>query len=141
MTGFNHTLAGCLIAVIVPAPFAPFVALLSHFFFDAMPHFGRSEDFAPYNHNFIMLLILDGILCVAALIFSIWLFPHLWWLMIICSTTSTLPDFMWILRGKVHQLDGFFTFASKIQWGERPWGWMLEVIYAAIFTGLLISLS
>ena len=141
MTGFNHTLAGCLIAVAVPAPLAPFVAFLSHFLLDATPHFGRDEEFKPYNHNFVMLLIFDGILCIASLAFSIWLFPHLWWLMIICSAASTLPDFMWILRGKVKWLNGFFAFASKIQWGERPWGWMLEIIYAVIFTTLLVFLS
>lgn len=141
MTGFNHTLAGCLIAVVVPAPLAPFAAFMSHFLLDATPHFGRDKEFVPYNHNFIMLLIFDGILCVAALAFSIWLFPHLWWLMIICSAASTLPDFMWILRGKVTWLNGFFAFASMIQWGERPWGWTLEIIYGTIFLSILVALS
>lgn len=140
MTGFNHTLAGCIIAAIVPVPLAPFAALASHYALDGLPHFGRDETFVPYNRNFVMLLVLDGVLCCAALGFSIRLFPHLWWLMIICSATSTLPDFMWMLRGKVRWLQGYFRFAGSIQWGERPWGWMLESIYGVIFTAILIAL-
>lgn len=141
MTGFNHTLAGCLVAAIIPAPLAPLAAFASHFVLDAMPHFGHSANITPYNQNFIRLLVVDGIFCVLSLAYGLLLFPHLWWLMILCSATSTLPDFMWLLRGKIRRLDGFFKFAEVIQWGERPWGWMLEIIYALLFASLLYILS
>lgn len=141
MTGFNHTLAGCIIAVIVPAPLAPFVAFASHFVLDATPHFGRSHRFVPYNKDFIRFLVVDGLLCVAALVFSISRFPHLWWLMIICAAAATLPDFMWLLKHRVKWLNGFFRFAHWIQWGERPWAWIFDLAYGMIFVTILLKLS
>lgn len=143
MTGFNHTLAGCIVAVVVPAPLTPFVACLSHFLLDATPHFGRHKKIYPYTNAFKWLLIIDAILCFSALGFSIWLFPHLWWLMIICSAASTLPDFMWLLKlsDKFKWLRGFFRFASWIQWGERPYGWIYELVYTGFFVWILVGLS
>lgn len=141
MTGFNHSLAGCLVAAIVPPPLAPIVAFASHFLLDAMPHFGRDPAFKPYNHNFVMLLIFDAVLCFAALGVGLYLFPEHRLLTIVCTFLATLPDFMWLLRGRVNWLKGFFRFAGWVQWGERPWGWMLEVIYGCLLTGLLFSLA
>jgi len=139
--GFNHTLAGTIAAVILPAPIAPLIAFLSHFALDATPHFGRHKNIYPYSPGFIRLLVVDAVLCVISLGFSMWLFPHLWWLMIICSAASTLPDFMWLLRGRVNWLKGFFRFASVIQWGERPYGWIFELAYALFFVIILLYLS
>lgn len=141
MTGFNHTLAGCIIAVIVPAPLAPIAAFLSHFFLDATPHFGRHRKTYPYTPEFKRLLIVDAVLCFTSLGFALWLFPHLWWLLIICSFTSTLPDFMWLLKGRVRWLKGFFHFASVIQWGERPYGWIFELLYTLFFVAILLRLA
>lgn len=141
MLGFNHTLAGCLAAAIVPAPVAPIVAVASHFVLDAFPHFGEHPKFVPYNDNFKRLLITDGLLCVISLSLGIFLFPHLWWLMILCAFSSTLPDFLWPLEGKVKWLNPYFKFHHAIQWGERPWGWILDILYALIFTTILIYLS
>lgn len=141
MTGFNHTLAGSIIAVLVPAPIAPILAFASHFLLDMTPHFGRHPKLYPYTKEFIWLLISDAILCFTALGFSLILFPRLWPIIIVTVFFSTLPDFMWLLDGRVSWLKGFFKFAEKIQWGERPWGWTLEILYAAIFSILLLFLS
>lgn len=141
MTGFNHTLAGALAAVIVPAPIAPIVALVSHFIFDAFPHFGRHPKLYPYTKGFKWLLVGDAALCIAALALALLLFPDRWLMILICTFVSTLPDFLWPLDGKVKWMQPFFKFASDIQWGERPWGWILELIYGAIFTTWLILLS
>lgn len=142
MTGFNHTLAGCVIAVVVPAPFAPFVAFISHFFLDAMPHFNFwHEPTAPFNTTFKRLVSIDAVLCLSSLGFSLWLFPHLWWLLILCAFTSTLPDFLWPLEGKVHWLNGFLYFSKVIQWAERSYGWIYDLMYASIFVLILLHLS
>jgi hypothetical protein len=143
MTGFNHTLAGCIAAVVLPAPVAPFVAFISHFFLDAMPHFnfGRNDPLAPFSKNFKRLVVADAVLCFASLGFSIWLFPHLWWLLIICSFTSTLPDFLWPFDGRVRWLKGFLYFSKVIQWAERSYGWIYDLMYGLIFTLILFNLS
>lgn len=142
MTGYNHTLAGCIIAVVSPAPLAPILALGSHFVMDAMPHFGRSARFSPYTAGFKRLLVLDGLLCCLSLGLSLWLFPESWWLLVICSAAATLPDFLWLLQlKKVSWFANYFRFASWIQWGERPWAYPLEVIYGLILLVTLVSLS
>ena len=141
MTGFNHTLAGCVIAVMSPAPLAPLLAFSSHFVLDALPHFGRSARFRPYTREFKWLLVFDALLCFISLGLAIWVFPALWWLLIICALTATLPDFLWLFNGKIAWLNGFYKFAGDIQWGERPWGWILELVYAVLFITTLYWLS
>jgi hypothetical protein len=141
MTGYNHTLAGAIAAIALPAPIAPLAALVSHFIFDAFPHFGRHPVLKPYTSSFVSLLIVDGMLCILSLIFALALFPDKWIIILVCTFFSTLPDFLWLLEGRVRSLEGFFKFASDIQWGERPWGWTLEIFYGIIFTTILVLLS
>ena len=140
MIGFNHTLAGAIIAVVTPAPLVPLVAFLSHFLLDMTPHFGKSKRFTPYTTEFKWLLVADATLCFTSLFFAWWLFPHLWFIIAIGAFFSTLPDFLWLFRGKSKRFQWFFTFAEKIQWGERPWGWILELMYGVIFVLILINL-
>ncbi len=140
MLGFNHTLAGCIIAVITPAPLVPVVAFASHFVLDTTPHFGRSKRIYPYTRPFIYMLILDAILCTTSLLFAIWLFPDKWLVLTVGAFFSTLPDFIWLLEGRVRWLKRFFAFARWIQWGERPYGWIFDIAYACIFVAILLWL-
>jgi hypothetical protein len=141
MLGFNHTLAGCIIAVITPAPLVPFVAFASHFLLDMTPHFGRSKRIYPYTKSFIGLLVLDAILCTFCLFLAIALFPDKWFILAVGAFFATLPDFMWLLKGRVKQLDRFFAFASKIQWGEHPYGWIFDASYGYIFMIVLFRIA
>lgn len=141
MTGFNHTLAGCIIAVLVPAPLVPFVAFASHFLLDMTPHFGQSERFSPYTRDFKLMLVADAILCFSSLGFAVVLFPSMWLILAIGAFFATLPDFMSLLEGRVLWLNKFFHFATVIQWGERPYGWIFDVLYASIFVSVLLSLA
>lgn len=142
MTGFNHTLAGAIIAIATPSPFQPLLAFLSHYVLDATPHFGRDSRFVPYNKAFLRLLTVDAVLCFAALGFAIALFPNRWWLLIICTAAATLPDFMWALRKwSPAWLRPQFTLHHKIQWGERPYGWIFELLYALIGVVVLLALA
>ena len=140
MLGFNHTLAGSIIAIITPAPLVPVIAFASHFILDATPHFGRSKRVYPYSKPFIGLLVGDAVLCTTALLFAMWLFPDRWFILAVGAFFSTLPDFLWLLEGRVPWLKHYFAFAHWIQWGERPYGWIFDVIYACVFTFILVSL-
>jgi hypothetical protein len=130
MLGFNHTLAGSIIAIITPAPLVPVVAFISHFVLDATPHFGRSKRVYPYTRPFIYLLIADAVLCASSLLFAIWLFPDKWFILAVGAFFSTLPDFLWLIEGRVKGLKNYFKFARWVQWGERPYGWIFDGVYA-----------
>lgn len=141
MLGFNHTLAGCIIAVVTPAPLVPAIALGSHFIMDAVPHFGNSERVKPYTRSFKILLVFDAVACTSILLGAIVLFPDKWLVLSVGALFATLPDFMWIARGHVPMLASFFRFAEWIQWGERPYGWIYDGLYAAFGVVILISLT
>lgn len=142
MTGFNHTLAGALAAVLLPAALAPVVALASHFALDSLPHFGRDPRIVPYNKAFVGMLIVDAVFCFATLGLSVFLFPSLWWLIIICTAAATLPDFLWgIKRWAPAWLTPQYVFHQRIQWGERPYGWIFEVTFFVIALSCLVYLA
>lgn len=143
MTGFNHTLAGATIALIVHEPIlvAP-LAFLSHFLLDMMPHFGRHPKFTPYSEAFKKYLLLDAMLCVVVLGFAISLAPELWLVIAWGAAWATLPDFLWFIRPYTNKkLEWFYTFHERIQWGERPYGWIYELLYTAVGIALLLRID
>lgn len=142
MLGFNHTLAGSIIAVLVPAPLIPLASLASHFILDMTPHFGESEIVRPYTKHFKLLIVADAFLCALSLSLAIWLFPDKWLIICVGSFFSVLPDFLWPLwRHGPKWLDRFLDFAQWIQWGERPYGWLFDVFYAFLFGFTLFALA
>ena len=142
MLAFNHTLAGSIIAVVTPPPLVPFIALGSHFILDMTPHSGDSERRYPYTRLFIVQLIIDGMLCVAALTLAIWLFPDRWFIVGVGAFFGVLPDFLWPLwHHGPKWLDKFLDWAEWIQWGERPYGWIFDAFYGLIFVFSLFILS
>ena len=143
MLGFNHVLAGSIIAVITPAPFVPFVALASHFLFDTFPHFGESKTVYPYTKSFKWLLAIDALACILGLILAIWLFPSQWFIVLIGVFFSASPDFLWLFehRGGPQWFQRFLVWANRIQWGERPYGWLFDVFYAGLFVFTLFALA
>ena len=133
MLGFNHALAGSIIAIITPAPLVPAVALASHFVMDVMPHFGNSDTVKPYTASFKRLLVADALLCIAGVALAIWLFPDMWFMIGVGSFFATLPDMLWPLwHHGPKWLDRFLDWAHWIQWGERPYGWIFDAFYAML---------
>ncbi len=143
MLGFNHTLAGSIVAVITPAPLVPFVAFASHFLLDLAPHYGNDPKVKPGNKAFRRLIAIDGTLCVLAYAFAVLLFPSQWLIIGIGVFFSLLPDFFWLfLKHRLERaFDRFLKWAGDIQWGERPYGWMFDGFYGFIFTLTLLSLA
>lgn len=147
MTGFNHTLAGSIIAVITPAPLVPIFALVSHFILDAMPHFGNHAAITVENSRlskrFKQLLIVDALLCIASLSLALLLFPDKWLVITIGVIFAAGPDFLWMFesRAKSRLSKRFFIFAKRIQWAEWPRGWILEIIYGLTFVTILFAIK
>ena len=142
MLGFNHTLAGSIVALITPAPLVPVVAFVSHFLLDLTPHFGRSDTVYPYTRSFKIWLVWDALLCIAGLAFAISLFPDRWVIICVGAFFGTLPDFLWLLHHKWQPwFDKFLDWAEWIQWGERPYGWIFDVFYGLLFSFILFALA
>jgi hypothetical protein len=137
MLGFNHTLAGSIIAVITPAPLVPIVALASHFLLDLTPHSGDTETVKPYTKPFMFLLAADALLCIAGVSYAISLFPDKWFIIGIGTFFAVFPDFLWPLwHHGPKWLDKFLDWAVWIQWGERPYGWIFDAFY-----GLMMGIT
>lgn len=148
MIGFNHVLSGALVGIFTPTEYAiyiPLIAFVSHFLLDAFPHYGHDETASVYSQKFKRILVVDAILCVLFLVGTCWLYPDKLVAIVIAVAFATLPDFLWILHYYVKTKNRgenlFFKFAAKIQWGERPWAWSLEILYAMIMIALLVGLS
>lgn len=148
MIGFNHVLSGALVATLTPTeylPFVPLIAFVLHFVLDVFPHYGRDDAAPVHSRRFRRILLLDAALCFTFLSAACWLYPDriLW--IVLGTFFATLPDFLWIFHYYI-KLDWkpanlFFRFAAWIQWGERPWAWSLEILYAMIMLTLLVGLS
>lgn len=142
MLAFNHVLAGSIIAVIVPAPLVPFVALGSHFLLDLFPHFGRSKTVYPYTTPFKVWLVFDGLFSLIGLGLAIWLFPSQWFIICVGAFFGLFPDMLWPLYHHGPKwLDKFLGWAEWIQWGERPYGWIFDALYGGIFVFTLFALA
>lgn len=140
MTGFNHVLVGVSIAIVVRNPIlAPIAAFLSHFVLDSLPHFGRHKAYKTWSKAFLKLLSLDAFLCFGVLALAVILHPDQWLLISVCAFMATLPDWLWNAKYILHVDNWFFRFHSWIQWGERPWGFWIEVPFAMLMTVFLIT--
>lgn len=141
MTGFNHTLAGAIIAVVIPSPYQPLTAFLSHFLLDVFPHFGNHDSIKPWNDKFKKMLLADGVVSLLILIGAIALFPDRVWLIFTCIVASTLPDYLWWFEDKAPQwMRPYYAFHLKIQW-EVPHGGWYECVYFVIGIGILLFLA
>lgn len=148
MIGLNHALAGALVGIYMPPQYIayiPLVAFASHFILDAMPHYGRDDTAGVRTKKFRRIVAMDAILCFLAVGLVVWLYPDKLLPMGLAMFFAVLPDFLWIFHyyTKVHNrlADKFFAFAARIQWGERPWAWSLEVLYAMCMLTVIVGLA
>jgi hypothetical protein len=144
MTTTNHALAGAIIAQIVPIPgLAVLLAFFSHFVMDALPHFGipiQNDDVWARNNRTIFKFIsrLDTVITFALFVISSWLSTGGadWKTVFACMFAAIFPDLVWVYRfikeQKTHKVlpkSWFSKFHAWLQWGERPWGWVIEAVW------------
>jgi hypothetical protein len=149
MTGTNHTLTGAVIAVVVKQPaLAVPLAFVSHFVLDALPHFGVDYHERHNYPSFKRVLGTDLVVMPLLLILVPFLL-HSWWVLT-AMLIAIAPDAIWFIkfyldlrRGVKFQLpqDPFSRFHKRIQWGERPWGWRIEIAWAVFVMTLLVVLA
>lgn len=148
MIGFNHALSGALIGALMPPQYTayiPLVAFVLHFILDVTPHYGRDDTAPVHSKKFNKILFADATLCVLFVALACWLYPEKILAIGLGAFFAMLPDFLWVFHYyiKINNklADLFFSFAAKIQWGERPWAWSLEILYAMVMLVMLIGLS
>ena len=141
---------GAVIALVVKQPLlAVPLAFASHFVLDALPHYGVPQDRRHEYRSFKRILIVDA-LCTIVLGITMIVLTHSW-LVLGCMVAALSPDTVWGFkllldkqRGKKFTLptDPFSRFHKNIQWGERHWGWIIELIWAvASIVGLSAMLT
>lgn len=147
MTGLNHATTGAVIALVVKQPaLALPLAFMSHFVLDALPHFGVDYE-QPDNHGVLKkAVIIDATL--TASFFLILIFFG-FWLAVAGAVLAVLPDVVWFVKyahdkyyGRPFSLpkDWFSRAHKKIQWGEHPKGWIIEIIWLVLAAPLLFAL-
>lgn len=152
MTASNHALTGAVIALSLKQPLLALpLALVSHFALDALPHFGTNGDIMGRNRLLLFRIVwpLDALVLVSLFLF-VALNVGTTGMALVAVTAmflATSPDLAWIYRfalkeqwGKIAPapMDAFNRFHAKIQWGERPWGILVELIwFSFMFTALV----
>lgn len=136
MTISNHMLAGAAIALVVKQPILVLpLAFASHFVLDAVPHFGYpgGEGFAGvFRHKLSYAEAAYSVVSFMVLLATVGLWT---WLTALAAVLAFAPDFHWISRYLIYERRGlepppsrFGQFHSWIQWCERPWGIIVEVV-------------
>ena len=153
MIATNHALVGAIIGISIKKPeLALPLAFVSHFVFDAVPHFG-GVNMSPQDwlcsRVFKSMLIIDAILCFALVLFLGINQPNNWLLASVCAFLATSPDFMHMPRflaanknSSKPVKEGFLLkIHHKVQWFEKPIGAIVEVIFFAAAMIILFQLT
>lgn len=148
MTGFNHAATGAIIAIVIKKPeLALPLAFLSHFLLDSLPHYGVPTERRKIYKSFYRMLASDAVLLPVLLTA---LLVHDLYLAAGCAVIAVSPDIVWLPRFLKEHLfeappslpaDPFSRFHKKIQWGERPWGWPIEMGWSLCAVFILLKLS
>lgn len=136
MTFANHALAGTIVAASGKNPvLALTLAFASHYVLDALPHYGYSRGgFGEiFKHRLSYVVQLLTLVSIAAL----WLVADFGFnIVLLAAIIAVSPDFEWFYRYWFYErknLDPPKTrltvFHQRIQWCERPWGFIFEIVF------------
>ena len=150
MIGTNHLATGAVIALAVHNPLLALpLAFASHFVLDSVPHFGfKTDGFATvFKHKisyFALSLEVVMFVLLAYLIRNagVWVF--------VGALVAGSPDSVWLARYFVWERQGknppsytngpLTRFHGKIQWCERPWGLVVDIIWLCTMTFAITKL-
>jgi len=132
MISTSHVLGGTAIALAVKQPaLAIPLAFLSHFVFDAIPHWDYGDKAG--TPLWWKIWFMDGIGSGLALLLVALADPQLAWVTVASGFSAELPDFFWVYYLRAGKPDWwFFRFHKWIQWSETPRGLYYELGYLAM---------
>lgn len=145
MTATNHALTGAAIATLVKQPLLMIpLAFASHFFCDALPHFGMKLKFGSRGmwaylcaEAFAMFILMTFLLVAGTQQSVAYL--------IIGSLTAMSPDLAWYIYGKKGKLGKLEKYSwlnkihYKIQWSETKWGIIPELFWAIAMMTIILK--
>ncbi len=140
MQGFNHTLTGVALGVLIPEPalVAP-VALASHFALDVIPHYGEHSPFALGDKYYLPKIAADIFLSLLIFVVAQHHFPGHTVAITTGVVFSLLPDVLWPFNLVVKRgpLKRFLRWHKAIQWSETGPGIITELLYATLLVSYL----
>lgn len=146
MTATNHALTGAAIAAVVRQPFLALpLAFVSHFFCDALPHFGIDMKFG--SRQMYAWLAIDGTVALICAIALLSLGVQSPFILAIAGFLAMSPDFAWLFYGlkgrlgKPAAFDVISRFHSRIQWYQKVPGLAIELAWAAIMFSIIIKVQ
>jgi hypothetical protein len=146
MTATNHAATGAVLALAIQNPLVALpAALLSHFLLDILPHYGVAYDKRPQHQSFGRVFAVDAVMLPITAIMLLLIADASWWLVFCAMFLATCPDFVWAYRywreknGEVLEKNRFTYWHSRIQWGERPWGWIVELVWFGLIIGVVLQ--
>lgn len=138
MNTLNHLATGAIVALVIEQPILVVpIALMSHFILDGVPHFGYKgeEGYAEaFRHKLSYVSLIFDLIGIVILIKI--LGPDHWYALV-AGLIATSPDLMWLYRyfgfkrrGRAAPNWWIVRFHMKIQWCEREWGLLIEIVYS-----------
>lgn len=148
MTATNHAATGAVIVMLVQYPLIALpLALISHFALDVLPHYGVPYDKRPQHQTFGRVLLVDVIMFPITAVMLMVVAGTFWWLVMIAMFLAISPDFVWVYRywrekkGVILAQNPLTHWHSRIQWGERPWGWIIEMAWFVLIIGVVLQIA
>lgn len=148
MTVLNHAATGAIVALLVKQPAIAFpMAFASHFVLDGLPHYGVPDERRREFVSFKRVLALDTLISPIFVLLMFMVTGS--WVILLAAFLAVSPDFFWIghmLHTKQHYLDmtlpqdPFSRFHKRIQWGERPWAWPIDLLYGVVALTVIVAL-
>lgn len=139
---------GAIIAASMPKPaIAIPLALASHFVLDALPHYGDSTGRSWLGRHFDFVLLTDAAISVFFLASILLLQPENWFLILVCGFVAVIPDILWLpyyladKRGETIEDTPLARFLKWIQWAERPWGMIIEIVWLVVSLTVFYSIA
>lgn len=149
MTAANHMITGAVLGAFFKQPLlvAP-TALASHFVLDVLPHYGvagKGGYESIFEHELTYLTEGLGIFAILLLLGTGLVG---WNITLLGAVFCMLPDVVWIYEyfyrerhGRPLIRTGLIGFHRQIQWCERPWGLVVEIIFFVFMFWLLTILK
>jgi hypothetical protein len=133
----NHAAVGAVIGLAIQPMLAVPLAFASHFLLDALPHFGypgKGGYGEAFKHKLTYFFIAFDAAGCAILLYLMAGQPLIVWT---CALVAVTPDIFWLYRyfwyerkGLKAPGDGVTLWHRRIQWFERPIGFVIEVVFA-----------
>jgi len=148
-------LAGAVVAAAIQQPWLVFPTVIaSHFVLDIIPHFGVREHNPRLRNKhplFRFVLMIDVGLTVALLALLPFILKGIvsWWVLLLGMFLAWAPDLMWVrefskmakTKKDYLRTSSFEKFHQWIQWFEKPWGIVTEVVWFGAMAVLLGAMA